>query len=123
MYFSGGKLVLTMIAVILVLATSITTIGSQSSLVTAQIQPVQEQEQEQQSQKALTLVTISQNSNNSGFYQPLANYIASKLSAGKVGKVVVADSANKMIDLLKNQSVDLYLDSSLISAFVDNKSS
>src|SRR5215831_8358635 len=122
MYFSEAKLILTMIVVILVLTTSSITLGSQSSLVTAQIQPVHEQQQSQQSQKALTLGTISQNSNNSIFYQPLANYIVSKLSAGKEGKVVVADSANKMVDQLKNQSVDLYLDSSLISAFVDNKS-
>ena len=121
MYFLAGKLVFTIVAVILVLATPITILGSQSNFVTAQTPPAQEQQQ-QQSQKALTLGTISQNTNNSRFYQPLANYIVSKLFNGKVGKVVVADSANKMIDLLKNQSVDLYIDSSLISAFVDNKS-
>jgi len=118
MNFLGGKLLIMTVA-ILVLATTSNTLGSQSSIVKAQIQPAQEQ---QQAQKPLTLGVISQNANNSGYYQPLVNYIVSKLSNGKVGKVIIADSSSKMSDLLKNQSVDLYLDSSLISALVDNKS-
>src|SRR5215831_1674752 len=112
MNFLGVKLLIMTVA-ILVLGTTSITIGSQSSIVKAQVQ---------QAQKPLTLGVISQNANDSGYYQPLVNYIVSKLSNGKVGEVIIADSSSKMSDLLKNQSVDLYLDSSLISALVDNKS-
>ena len=51
----------------------------------------------------------------------LFDYIASKLGNFAL-KVVIVDNTTAIVDLLKNQKVDLYLGSPLISALVDNKS-
>ena len=56
------------------------------------------------------------------FSQDLTDYVASNLGNGTNPKFVTVDNISAMIDLLGEQKVDLFIDSSFISALVDNKS-
>lgn len=52
----------------------------------------------------------------------LIDYIASNLGNGTHPNLMTANNISTMVDLLKGQKVDLFIDSSFISAIVDNKS-
>ena len=57
-------------------------------------------------------------------FQPTANYLAKNLSDEQIeyyGKVVVTKSLDEMIELLNEQQIDLYFDSSLTSVVVSEK--
>ena len=56
------------------------------------------------------------------FSQDLTDYVASNLGNGTNPKLVTVDNTSAMINLLGEQKVDLFIDSSFISALVDNKS-
>jgi phosphonate transport system substrate-binding protein len=58
-------------------------------------------------------------------FQPTADYIASKLSKEKTeykGKVVIPQTVDEMINILKQQRIDLYFDSPVTIALVDKES-
>ena len=56
------------------------------------------------------------------FSQDLIDYVASNLGNGTNPKLVTVDNISAMVNLLREQKVDLFIDSSFISALVDNKS-
>jgi phosphonate transport system substrate-binding protein len=59
-------------------------------------------------------------------FQPTADYIAAKLSNNQTthynGKVIITPTINDMINLLKEQKVDLYFESPFTIALVDKES-
>ncbi|NJD77015.1 MAG: phosphate/phosphite/phosphonate ABC transporter substrate-binding protein [Candidatus Methanoperedens sp.] len=58
-------------------------------------------------------------------FQPTADYIAEKLSDNKTtykGKVIIAKTLDNLSDLLKEQKVDLFVESPLTAAVIANKS-
>jgi phosphonate transport system substrate-binding protein len=58
-------------------------------------------------------------------FQPTADYIASKLSNETTqykGKVIIPQTVDEMINLLKQQRIDLYIDSPVTIALVDKES-
>jgi phosphonate transport system substrate-binding protein len=58
-------------------------------------------------------------------YQPTADYIAEKLSNGTIkykGQVIISPTIDDMTKLLKEQRIDLYLDSPFTISLVDNES-
>lgn len=58
-------------------------------------------------------------------FQPTADHIAAKLSDEEnkyKGKVIIAKTVDDMIDLLKEQKLDLYMESPFTTAFVAEKS-
>jgi phosphonate transport system substrate-binding protein len=59
-------------------------------------------------------------------FQPTADYIAAKLSNNQTthynGKVIITPTVNDMINLLKEQKVDLYFESPFTIALVDKES-
>jgi len=58
-------------------------------------------------------------------FQPMANYLAEKLSDSDVkykGKVIVVKTNKDMIESLRNQKIDIALDSSIIMQHVADKS-
>jgi len=56
------------------------------------------------------------------FSQDLINYVASNLGNGTNPNLMTVDNISAMVNLLKEQKVDLFIDSPFISALVDNKS-
>jgi phosphonate transport system substrate-binding protein len=60
-------------------------------------------------------------------FQPTADYIAAKLSNNQTthynGKVIITPTINDMINLLKEQKIDLYFESPFTIALVDKESS
>jgi phosphonate transport system substrate-binding protein len=59
-------------------------------------------------------------------FQPTADYIAAKLSNNQTthynGKVIITSTVNDMINLLKEQKIDLYFESPFTIALVDKES-
>jgi phosphonate transport system substrate-binding protein len=59
-------------------------------------------------------------------FQPTADYIAAKLSNNQTthynGKVIITPTVNDMINLLKEQKIDLYFESPFTIALVDKES-
>ena len=56
------------------------------------------------------------------FSQDLINYVASNLGNGTNPNLMTVDNISAMVNLLKEQKVDLFIGSPFISALVDNKS-
>src|SRR5262249_8099159 len=76
-----------------------------------------------QAPQTITLGTLGHNNkNDSKIFQSLVGYIASKLGNGTIGRVIVGNNTNDIIRNIKNGQIDLYVDSSLLSALVDSKS-
>src|SRR5215510_9207814 len=60
--------------------------------------------------------------NKQRLYQDIIDYIASKLGNSSKPNLLAADNLSAIVQLLKEQKADLYVDSPFTSALVDNKS-
>ncbi|QUC65514.1 PhnD/SsuA/transferrin family substrate-binding protein [Nitrosopumilus sp. K4] len=77
------------------------------------------------SQKTITIATIHRDASKmTDRFQPMANYIAEKVSDGKTtysGRVMIPDSIDELVMYLNDGEIDIFIDSPLVGLFVANQ--